>query len=122
MEGGSRGGKEGKKDEHLFLFVSICTSGQILWVFYFPESSSYKFSVQANSDERHFVGVCCSAKESTCQCRRPRRHEFNPWVGKLLWYRKWHPTTVFLPGKFHRPRSLMGHSPWGTKIWTLLNN
>ena len=27
-----------------------------------------------------------SGKESTCQCRR---HEFNPWVRKILWRRKW---------------------------------
>ena len=25
------------------------------------------------------------------------------------------PTPVFSPGKFHRPRSLVGHSPWGCK-------
>ena len=23
------------------------------------------------------------------------------WVGKILWSRKWQPTPVFLPGKFH---------------------
>ena len=26
-----------------------------------------------------------SGKESTCQCRRLRRHRFDPWVGKILW-------------------------------------
>jgi len=30
------------------------------------------------------------------QCRRHRRW-FNPWVGKLLWRRKWQPTPVYLP-------------------------
>ena len=25
----------------------------------------------------------------------------------------WHPTPVFLPGKFHGQRSLGGYSPWG---------
>ena len=34
----------------------------------------------------------CSGKESTCQCKRC---EFNPWVGKILWRRKWLPTSVF---------------------------
>ena len=29
--------------------------------------------------------------------------------------RKWQPTPVFLPGKFHGQRSLMGYSPWGCK-------
>ena len=27
----------------------------------------------------------------------------------------WQPTPVFLPGKFHRLRSLVDHSPWGHK-------
>ena len=26
--------------------------------------------------------------------------EFDPWVGKIPWRRKWQPTPVFLPGKF----------------------
>ena len=41
------------------------------------------------------------------------RPGFNPWVGKIPWRRKWQPTPVFLPGKFHRWRSLVGYSPWG---------
>ena len=39
-----------------------------------------------------------SGKESTYQCRR---REFNPWVGKIPWTRKYQPTSVFLPSKFH---------------------
>ena len=34
---------------------------------------------------------------------------------KIPWNRKWHPTPVFLPGKFHGQRSLTGYSPWGCK-------
>ena len=51
-----------------------------------------------------------SGKESTCQCRR---HGFDPWVGKVPWRRKWQPTPVFLPGKSHGQRGLVGYSPWG---------
>ena len=51
-----------------------------------------------------------SGKESSCQCRR---HRFDPWVGKISWRRKWQPTLVSLPGKFHGQRSLVGYSPWG---------
>ena len=29
--------------------------------------------------------------------------------------RQWHPTPVFLPGKSHGRRSLVGYSPWGGK-------
>ena len=56
-----------------------------------------------------------SGKEPVCQCRRLKRHGFDPWVGKIRWSRKWQPTTVFLPGKFHGQRSLAGYSPWGHK-------
>ena len=31
------------------------------------------------------------------------------------WRSKWQPTSVFLPGEFHRQRSLAGCSPWGRK-------
>ena len=41
--------------------------------------------------------------------------EFSPWAGKILWRRKWQPTPVFLSGKFHGQRSLVGYSPWGSQ-------
>ena len=41
-----------------------------------------------------------SGKESTQKCRRHKRGEFDPWVRKILWSRKWHSTSVLLPGKF----------------------
>ena len=53
-----------------------------------------------------------SGKESACQCRR---HEFYPWVRKIPWRRKWQPTPVFLLGKSHGQKSLVGYSPWGHK-------
>ena len=55
-----------------------------------------------------------SGKESTCQCRRCKRHGFNPWVGKIPWRKKWQPTPVFLPAESHE-RSPAGYSPWGHK-------
>ena len=51
-------------------------------------------------------------KQSACQCRRGKRHGFDPWVGKILWRTKCQPTPVFFPGKFHGQTSLAGHSPW----------
>ena len=60
-----------------------------------------------------------SGKESACQCRRHKGYVLNPgfkpWVWKIPWRRKWQPTPVFLPGKFHGQRSLAGYSPWGRK-------
>ena len=38
--------------------------------------------------------------------------QFNPWVGKIPWSRKWLPTPVLLPGKSHGQRSLPGYSLW----------
>ena len=49
-------------------------------------------------------------RESTWQSRR---HELDPWVGKIPWRRKWQPTPVFLPGKFHGQRSLAGYTVHG---------
>ena len=56
-----------------------------------------------------------SNKESACQCRRCRRHRFDPWVRKIPWGKKWQPNPVFLPGKSHGQRSLVGYSPWCCK-------
>ena len=35
--------------------------------------------------------------------------------GNSSWKRKWQPSPVFLPGKSHGQRSLVGCSPWGGK-------
>ena len=64
--------------------------------------------------QRGYLGDT-SGKESACQRRRHKRHGFNPWVGKIPWSKKWHPTPVFLPGKFRGQWSLTGYSPWGHK-------
>ena len=32
---------------------------------------------------------------------------------KYGWRKKWQPIAVFLPGKSHGPRSVVGYSPWG---------
>ena len=54
-------------------------------------------------------------KEPACQCRRHKRHGFNPWIGKIPWRRAWQPTPVFLPGEANEQRSLVGCRPWGCK-------
>ena len=58
------------------------------------------------------LGSCrwLSIKEYPCWCRRCG---FSPWIRRIPWRRKWQPTPVFLPGKFHVQRSLAGYSPWG---------
>ena len=41
---------------------------------------------------------------------------------KLKFRRKWQLTPVFLPGKSHGRRSLVGYSPWDCKSQTRLSN
>ena len=38
-----------------------------------------------------------------------------PGFGRSPGVGKWQPTPVFLPGKFHGQRSLVGYCPWGCK-------
>ena len=40
---------------------------------------------------------------------------FDPWVGKILCRRNWQSNLVFLPGKSHGQRSLVGYSAVGCK-------
>ena len=48
-------------------------------------------------------------------CLQCTRLAFNPWVRKILWRRKWQPTPVLLPGRFHGWRSMVSYSPWDCK-------
>ena len=69
----------------------------------------------------HFWGLVqglprwCCGKESTCQCCRHKRCRFNPCVRKISWKGKRKPTAVFLPGKSHGQRCLVGYNPWDHK-------
>ena len=70
---------------------------------------------------KHILGLpwWLRGKEYTCQCRK---HGFNPWVGKIPWRRKWHPTPAFLPGKSHGQRSLGRRQSMGLqKSWKQQN-
>ena len=57
-----------------------------------------------------------SGKEFACQCRRFQRCVFDPWVRKIPLEQEWQPTLVFLPGKFHGHRSLVGYSTGSCKV------
>ena len=43
--------------------------------------------------------------------RRQKRHDFNPWVGKMPWRRAWQLTPECLPVECCGQRSLAGYSP-----------
>jgi len=44
----------------------------------------------------------------------------DPWVRKIPWSRKWHPTPVFLPEKFYGQRSWQARVHGVAKSWTWL--
>ena len=48
---------------------------------------------------------------AACQCRICKKLEFDPWIGKIHWRRKWQHTPVFLPGKSGGQRGLEGYGP-----------
>ena len=57
-------------------------------------------------------------KEHTCQCRRRKRHNFDPYVGNIPWSRKWKPSLVLFPGKppwIDDPGRLQ--SIWSQRVW-----
>ena len=56
-----------------------------------------------------------SGKEPACQCRRRKRHRFDPWVRKILWRRASQCTPLFLAGESDGQRNLVGYSPCGHK-------
>ena len=43
------------------------------------------------------------------------RCQFDPWLVRIPWRKKWPPSPVFLPGKFHGQNSLADYNPWGRK-------
>ena len=53
-----------------------------------------------------------SGRELACQ---RKRCEFDSWVRKIPWRKKWQPIPVFLPGKSHGQTCLEGYNPWGCK-------
>ena len=63
-----------------------CRGRDLLWPINLAAAVNFMFPRWHNS------------KESASQCRGSR---FDPWVWKIPWCRKWQPTPVFLPGKFH---------------------
>ena len=102
---------------------------------YFPSTSSPSLVICRHFDDSHYarcevVSHCCfdsiylitgllrwhQCKESTCQCRRYKTCQFDPWVRKIPWRRKWQPTPVHLPQEFYGKRSLAGYSPWGHRV------
>ena len=56
-----------------------------------------------------------NGKESVCQCRRCKRHRFDPWVRRAPWSWKWQPTPVYLSKKSYGQRNLACYNTRGHK-------
>ena len=78
-----------------------------------PWSCRVRHNGGTNKQEVLGASLLAQQVKNLLQCRRHRRHEFDPWDGEILWSRKWQPTSVFLPEKSHSQRSLVGYSPGG---------
>ena len=50
------------------------------------------------------------------------RPGFDPCIREIPWRRKWEPTAVFLPRKFHGQRSLTGYSPCSSKVFSSIQS
>ena len=84
-----------------------------MWWFHsgYPEHQHLSF-LRASRELASWLPWWLRWKSICLQCGRPG---FNPWVGKISWRREWQPTPVFLPGKSHGQRSLVGYSLQGSK-------
>ena len=54
--------------------------------------------------------------------RTGRRCSFDPWVRKILWSKKWQPTSSFLPRKSNGQKSLIAIVHGVEKNWTRLRD
>ena len=100
---------EGKID-FLILYTYVCVCVYIYIYIYIYIFKSFKFTfLSCTYLLKGFPGGSV-VEESTSQAGG---------IGLIpvedSWSRKWQPTIVFLPGKFHGPRSLLGYRAWAHK-------
>ena len=78
-------------------------------------NGSFSFFLAIPNDMVSQVMLVVQNPPANPTCRRCKRCGFDPRARKIPWSRKWQPISVFLPGKFHGQRSLVGYSPWSCK-------
>ena len=107
----------------LTIIACLTHSGCFYWFCFLNHGSHCLASLQQDLGALYFSPLTCfhnlgfpvgsDGKASACNAGDPR---FDPWVGKISWRRKWQPTPVLLPGKFHGQRSLVHYSPWSCRV------
>ena len=60
--------------------------------------------------------LASQAAQTESVCLQCGRTQVRSLVGKIPCRRKWQPTLVLLPGKVHGRRSLVGYSPWVSRV------
>ena len=95
---------ESNKSWLLYIFCKFClkTKSLLYSIFQLSMHLCLPYDIQLREDKRSFkfcLILCqppsvASGKEPACQCRRCKRHGFDPWAWKIPWR-----TSVFLPGK-----------------------
>ena len=111
-------GRERCRQRHpevlIFPWCSVCPRlgfSSLLFLSLFLQRTLIK-----DDDDRWHLPRWQSGQESSCQCRRHKRHGLDPWVRKSRWRRKWQPTLLFLipwtekPGGYPAQYSCLGNS------------
>ena len=93
-------------------FPGVCLWRLTYWLGFSALTTEAKVRFLVRKIHLSFPGGA-SGREFACQCRRRKRHGFNPQVGNTHWSRKWQPAPVFFSGKSHEQMTLAGYSPWG---------
>ena len=79
----------------------------------FPFEDDTKVNPYAGGDGE-YRDACPSSLHRCLLDSPPKRVQPSPGLF-AFWRRKWQPTPILLPRKFHGWRRLVGYSPWGCK-------
>ena len=105
-----------------YMWTSVCVylvlCSFITWIDY---CGSYHSQYEREFHQKRYLIFNYNHLSPTWQCRRCKRHRFEPWVGKIPWRRRWQSTLVFLPEKSHEQRIRVDYSPWSQKSRTGLS-
>ena len=87
---------------HNALFKFFGVGQKVCSVFSMLQKNPNKLFGQPKTSLGFLGGSVVKDQPATQECR------FDPWVGKIPWWRKWQPTPVFLSGKSCGQSSLAG--------------
>ena len=101
-----------KKIGVLFPFLGLLTGGTLVMAWPHISATRQWAWYHSLTGQKHFLR---QTPPTFCV-------SIEAWVRKIPWRRKWQASPVFLPGKSHGRRSLVGCSPWVARSWTRLSD